>query len=487
MKPRLKTPERSNPQTIKRELVAGVAAVSLGLVVVPVGAASGAATTLYVRTTGCSDTGTGTATLPYCTIVKAAKVAVAGQTVVVSAGTYTGEVAPWHSGVSGSPITFRPATGASVVISGPRHGFTISNQSWITVSGFRIQNTTSSGVYVSNAKGLSITGNTVQTSGRRVSGSSAYGMYLNALSSSSVKSNVVTNNAGSGIFIAGGSTGNQVASNEVSYNAYGYVRNAVGIDVRAPGNLIKANRVHHNEDSGIQLFPGGDRNQVINNIVYANLGFTTTAQTNCSHPSTGNTSGCITGDHGIDGLGVTGATIVGNTVYGNATSGINLEGLAAGTTSGVTISNNIATDNGIRCPNGVGGTVTCPRTGGNIRVDANSRLGTTVNFNLVNLSASGTMMVWGTTSYTSLAAFRTASGQETRGLQGDPRFTNAATGTFTLRAGSPAIDSANSAAPGQTTSDAPARPRVDDPATANTGAGPRTFDDRGAFEHQPGT
>src|SRR3954451_10258993 len=94
MKPRLKTPERSNPQRIKRELVAGVAAVSLGLVVVPVGAASGAATTLYVRTTGCSDTGTGTATLPYCTIVKAAKVAVAGQTVVVSAGTYTGEVAP---------------------------------------------------------------------------------------------------------------------------------------------------------------------------------------------------------------------------------------------------------------------------------------------------------------------------------------------------------------------------------------------------------
>lgn len=487
MKPCLKTPERSNPQRIRRELVAGVAAVSVGLVVVPVDAASGAATTLYVRTTGCSDTGTGTATLPYCTIVKAATVAVAGQTVVVSAGTYTGEVAPWHSGVSGSPITFRPATGASVVISGPRHGFTISNRSWITVSGFRIQNTTGAGVYVSNAQGLSISGNTVQTSGRRVSGSSAYGIYLNAMSSSSVKSNVVTNNAGSGIFIAGGSTGNQVASNEISYNAYGYVRNAVGIDVRAPGNVVKANRVHHNEDSGIQLYPGGDRTQVINNIVYANLGFTTTAQTNCSHPSTGNTSGCITGDHGIDGLGVTGATIVGNTVYGNATSGINLEGLAAGTTSGATISNNIATDNGIRCPNGVGGTVTCPRTGGNIRVDANSRLGTTVNFNLVNLSASGTMMVWGTTSYTSLAAFRTASGQETRGLQADPRFTDAATGTFTLRAGSPAIDSANSAAPGQTTSDAPARPRVDDPATANTGAGPRTFDDRGAFEYQPGT
>ena len=487
MKPFLRTRQHSSSPMIGRQLVAGVTAVSLMGLLVPVGAASGAPTFLYVRSTSCSDSGTGTATLPYCTIVKAAKVAVAGQTVVVAAGTYFGEVSLWHSGVSGLPIIFRPATGATVVISGPRHGFTISNQSWITVSGFRIQNTTSSGVYVSNAKGLSITGNTVQTSGRRISGAAAYGMYLNAMTSSSVKGNLVTNNAGSGILMAGGSTGNQVVGNELSFNAYGYVRNAVGIDLRGPGNIVKANRVHHNEDSGIQVFPGGDRNQIINNIVYANMGFTTAAQTNCAHPSSGNTSGCITGDHGIDSLGVTGGSIVGNTVYGNATSGINLEGLAASTTSGVTIANNIATDNGIRCPNGVGGTVKCPRTGGNIRVDANSRLGTSVNFDLVNLSAPGTMMVWGTTSYNTLASFRTASGQEARGLQADPRFTRAATGTFTLAARSPAIDSANSGAPGQTTSDAPARPRVDDPATPNIGIGPRTFDDRGAFEYQPAT
>ncbi|MEW1953399.1 right-handed parallel beta-helix repeat-containing protein [Terrabacter sp. NPDC080008] len=485
MKPRPKLRQRSISATTRRRLVAAVGALTLAGALAPVGAASAAPTYLYVRTTGCSDTGSGTATLPYCTIVKAAKVAVAGQTVVVSAGTYTGEVAPWHSGVSGSPITFRPATGAAVVISGPRHGFTISNQSWITVSGFRIQNTTSSGVYVSNAKGLTFTGNRVQTSGRRVSGASAYGMYFTAMSSSSVRNNVVTNNAGTGIFMAGASSGNQITGNEVSYNAYGYVRNAVGIDVRGPGNVIRANRVHHNEDSGIQLFKGGDRNQVVDNVVYANMGFTTTVQTNCTHPSTGNTAGCMTGDHGIDSSGAIGVTIVGNTVYGNATSGINVEGLTAGTTSGITIANNISADNGIRCPNGAGGTVKCPRTGGNIRVDTNSRLGTSVNFDLVNLSSPGALMVWGTTSYTTLAAFRTASGQEGRGLQGDPRFTNAAAGTFTLAAGSPAIDSANSGAPGQTTTDALGHPRKDDLTVRNTGIGPRAFDDRGAYERQP--
>ncbi len=472
--------------TRKGRAVVAAGALALGLgVVAPLGAADAAPVNLYVRGTQCSDTGTGTATLPYCTIVKAAKVATAGQVVMVYAGTYTGEVFPWHSGVQGSPITFRPVAGNAVTIAGPRHGFTISNQSWITITGFTIRNTTSNGIYVANAKGISMSGNTVQASGRPVAGATAYGVYFSAMTGSTFRGNKVTGNSASGIFIAAGSTGDQIVGNEVSYNAYGYVRNAVGIDVRGPGNVVSDNRVHHNEDSGIQVFTGGDRSRIIDNVVYANKGFTTTVQSNCSHPATGNTAGCITGDHGIDAYGVTGGSIIGNTVYGNATSGINLEGLPAGTSSGFTIANNIAVDNAILCPNGAGGTVKCPRTGGNIRVDTNSRLGTTLDYDLVNLSAAGTMMIWGTTGYTSLAAFRTASGQEARGLQADPRFGNAAAGTFTLLAGSPAIDSANSSAPSQPTTDAASKPRVNDPATTDTGTGVRTYDDRGAYEFQP--
>lgn len=478
------TPRRHRTATTRRVTAAGAAGVTalVALAAAPVAAAT---TTLYVRTSSCSDSGSGTATLPFCTIVKAAKVAVAGQTVVVSAGTYKGEVAPWHSGTASAPITFKPATGATVTITGPRHGFTISNQSYITVSGFHIQNTTNHGIYVSNAKGLNLLANTVQTSGRRVSGYTAYGMYLNAMTSSLVKNNRVTNNAGSGIFLSPSSTANQLAGNDASYNAYGYVRNAVGIDVRGPNNLIKSNRVHHNEDSGIQAFPGANNTRVINNIVFANKGFTTTLQSNCTHPATGNTAGCITGDHGIDFNGVTGGLVIANTVYANATSGINVEAVPAGTSSGFTIANNIATDNAIRCPDGASGTVKCPRTGGNIRVDTNSRLGTRLDFDLLNLSSSGTMVIWGTTGYTSLTAFRTATGLEAHGLQADPRFTSPTTGAFTLAPGSPAIDSANSSAPGQTASDAPAHPRVDDPTTRNTGIGVRPYDDRGAYEYKP--
>ncbi|WP_323097685.1 right-handed parallel beta-helix repeat-containing protein [Intrasporangium sp. YIM S08009] len=480
---RTSTREHRRTRRGRAAFAAGVLGLGLGLA--PLGAADGAQIYVFVRKTGCSDAGHGSSTLPYCTIVKAATAATAGQIVVVYAGTYTGEVFPWHSGTSTARITFRPVTGNAVVITGARHGFTISNHSWITVTGFKIQNTTSNGIYVYNATGLNLTANTVQTSGRRVSGAAAYGMYLNAMKSSVVKSNKVLNNSASGVFVTNGSTGNQFVGNEIAYNAYGYVRNAVGMDLRAPGNLISGNRVHHNEDSGIQLFPGGDRNRIVNNVVYANKGFTTAAQTNCTHPPTGNTAGCITGDHGIDSSGTTGGWIIGNTVYGNATAGINLEGLAAGTNSGYRIVNNIAVDNAVNCPDGAGGVVKCPRNAGNVRVDKNSVLGTVLDYDLVSLSTAGTMMVWGSTSYSSLAAMKTASGQDAHGHQANPRFVNAAGGVFTLQAGSPAIDSANSSAPGQSTTDAASHRRVDDPATANTGAGVRLYDDRGAYEFQP--
>ncbi|WP_406830360.1 right-handed parallel beta-helix repeat-containing protein [Pedococcus sp. KACC 23699] len=464
-------------------LATGVITAVLGLTALPVGPASGAVTYLYVRGgSGCSDTGSGTSAVPFCTIAKAAKVAVAGQTVLVSSGTYVDEVSPWHSGVSGSPITFQPAAGATVTISGARHAFTISNQSWITVSGFTIKNTSRDGIYLSNATNITLSRNTVQAAGQRASGATAYGMYLNAVSKSVMSRNLVTNNSSSGIFLVNGSTANQIYGNEISWNANGYTRAAVGIDLRAPGNLVSSNRVHDNEDSGIQAYPGGDRNTIVNNVVYHNKGFTTVRQTNCSPPSSGNTAGCITGDHGIDSYGVTGGTVVGNTVYDNAASGINLEAVPAGTSSGFTFANNISVDNGVLCPNGAGGTVSCPRTTGDIRVDAASRLGTTLDYDLVNLSVSGSVIVWGTSFYTTISAFRNATGQETHGLQANPRWTNPAQAVFTLQAGSPAIDSANSSARGQTTTDASSRSRVDDSATTNTGAGVRTYDDRGAYE-----
>ena len=123
---------------------------------------------------------------------------------------------------------------------------------------------------------------------------------------------------------------------------------------------------------------------------------------------------------------------------------------------------------------------------------------------MVYLNSGTVQIIWGGTSYTSLAAFKAAQPtQETHGLQANPLFIAPApvaerpaaapfnvavnVGDYHLTAGSPAIDSANSSASNEPTLDIEGHARVDDPATANTGAGTRTYDDRGALELLPGS
>ena len=64
--------------------------------------ANAVASSLFVNngSSNCSDSGSGTSSQPYCTIKKAATVAVAGQTVLVSSGTYGGDVVVSNSGTS---------------------------------------------------------------------------------------------------------------------------------------------------------------------------------------------------------------------------------------------------------------------------------------------------------------------------------------------------------------------------------------------------
>ncbi|WNQ11373.1 discoidin domain-containing protein [Paenibacillus aurantius] len=94
-----------------------VLALSFGLL--PPLTASAAGITYYVAVTG-SDTNTGTSsTSPYRTITKCAQVMAAGDTCVISSGTYRETVTPANSGTSSSAaITFQAAPGATVIVSG---------------------------------------------------------------------------------------------------------------------------------------------------------------------------------------------------------------------------------------------------------------------------------------------------------------------------------------------------------------------------------
>ena len=206
-----------------------------------------------------------------------------------------------------------------------------------------------------------------------------------------------------------------------------------------------------NEDTGINIYPGGDNALVAENVTYGN------------------------GDHGIDDLNVTGGRIIGNTVYGNCSDGINVEG----TSSNYLIENNISDNNATGAE--VKPTIvnyspykTCAeRRNGNIGVyDSTAPGTTTADYNLVYQSGSAPDFIWGTASYTSSQAICSATGQECHSPNvADPQFVNAAAANFQLTAGSPAIDRANTAVSGEQPADI---------------LGVSPYDDLGAYEYTGG-
>jgi parallel beta-helix repeat protein len=442
---------------------ATLVAVMAGIVLTSVSAS--AATVYFVDNTNpsvCSDSGTGTTMAqPFCTLTKAAAKAASGDTVQVIAGTYTANsVAP----ASGVTFTANPGVNVSGGQSGAK-GFSVSGKNNVAISGFTITGTPSYGIYVNSSSNITLSGNTVSFSGQPVSGQSASGIYLSSLNGGLVRGNITHDNAAHGILLTGSTTGVIVQGNTSYHNAYQWQRNANGIDVTAPGNSIIGNVTYGNEDTGINMYPGGDSTLIADNVTYGN------------------------GDHGIDDFNVTGGRIIGNTVFGNCTAGINVEG----TSGNYAIEDNVSMNNATGAvinptPISPPGAYTnnCDRRHGNIGVWDSAPASTTANFNLVWQSGAGAEYIWNGVTYQTRTALTAATGQEARGIFDDPKFANAGAGNFQITAGSPAIDSADAAVTGEQTVDILGNPRVDDPATANSGNPSGSFYDRGAYEYQGG-
>ena len=173
--------------------------------------------------------------------------------------------------------------------------------------------------------------------------------------------------------------------------------------------------------------------------------------------------------------GAPGTDVTGNTVQTGCSGGISVEGAS----TGVTVENNIVQPTGSGCAVGTG-----------ISVSADSEAGSVVDYNLIDPTAGESLYDWGGISYTSLAAFQTASGQGVHDIVANPDIENKTYELssrlpspnafwYPLEAGSPAIDSANSNAPGELPTDQFGDPRTDDLAVSNTGVG---YYDRGAME-----
>jgi parallel beta-helix repeat protein len=220
-------------------------------------------------------------TQQYATIQAAVNVAIAGDTVLVYDGTYTGFVVS-ASGTSSNPIVIK-AQGSSAVINQPNsrgEGITISNASYVTVEGFTITNIPGYGLASHDATpdspmhGLVIRGNTVQNSGTGSTANSP-NIYISEGADSLIENNIASGSVQShGIYLAnGGSDNTIVRGNRCFNNAKAGIHFngdiTVGGDGYETGLTIENNILYNNSGNGLNMDGVGD-STIRNNVIYNN-------------------------------------------------------------------------------------------------------------------------------------------------------------------------------------------------------------------------
>jgi parallel beta-helix repeat protein len=487
----------------------------------------------------CTDAGTGTTT-PFCSISRAAAAALAGDTVVVETGDYREQVTPAHTGMPTAPLTFRangavrvlgstdlssptlwtptpttawkavvasaapvsqvlrggsrlaaaassttttsgtyfydsasstlyvdagganPATGTTLEASTRTYGFKLWGAASVVVDGFTTEGQNGVGVSIQDSSDVVVSSaratlassygvssdRSVRTrvSGSTTTSNGSIGVRIATSPDAVVSGNTAASNGFHGISIQS-STGATVSGNTAHDNVQAGQRLADGVDVSlgSTGALVEGNTTYANQDSGIEIYTGSNDATVRRNVSYDN------------------------GDHGFDCLGSSGDHVVGNTAVGNATAGINLEGGC----SGSVVADNVSVDNA----------VASTRTIGDIRLDERSSPGSTVDSNLVYQTGGGPLYEWNSAPYTTVDAFRAATGQGLKDLGAAPLFADQAGRNLGLTIMSPAVDSADLGVAGASVDDHDGIAPVDVPAIPDTGAGPQAYGDRGALEY----
>ncbi|TDX08453.1 right-handed parallel beta-helix repeat-containing protein [Kribbella sp. VKM Ac-2566] len=531
-----------------RNLAAGtVMTVTASLALVATGGPAMAAGTGYWvnNTVACSDVGAGTQAAPFCTIAQGTKKAVLpGDTVHISPGTYREQITVGASGTATDPITVT-GDGPGVVVLGTRAlgGAALwtatSTTAWsspyappspprqVFLDGRRLAaaasaatTTANSWYYDATAKVLYVdAGGTNPGDGHQIeAGAQSFGVTTTSrqnvvisnlqfggqnfagvrlLSSSAITVDHVTASqsasngilvdtcpnssitiraaavddslstgirlsASSGVIVTASashhnglhgiglstSTNNLITGNTTYANtSVNPNATSVGIDVNtsSPDNTITGNVTYQNQDSGIQVYSSSHRALVARNISYGN------------------------GDHGLDTLASTGVRYLNNTSYGNRRDGLSIEG----NSTGATIANNLLVDNGTTA------------TEYDLYVDAGSYSGFTGDYDTAYNHATASSTKVNGTIYKTLAAFATATGQESHGQLVDPDFAGAGSADFRLTGGSAAVDSANAGVTGFASADQAGNPLADDPIVPDSGSGSPAYADRGALEFQP--
>jgi len=430
------------------------------------------AQSFYVSTSG-SDTNAGSIGSPWRTIQHALNtVTVAGDTIYVRAGVYSERVSFPHSGnATGGPITLQSypgelgiidGTGIRVGTGGYAYGLvSIQNQSYVTVNGLEIRNFTGSGKSQTPA-GIEVEG-----------ASSNIQILNNHIHNIVINGNSCNTTNGLGLVIAGTIGTSPITNVTISGNELDHMVTGCSETMTVNGNVqyftISNNKVHDNNNIGIAALGGegvasgytqynsSPNDQARNGTISGNTVYNITSNGNPVYKGACNCADGIYLDgsahvivernvvHNVDinevaaeGAGQsTDSNIVrDNLFYSNGVTGLSIGGQTkVGSASNVTVVNNTFFNNGTYGANISLGEFTTGinLTGVNIfknnilyagptgvllkAVTTNS---ITLDYNLY-YSASPSW-IWGSSTYTTFASYKTGTGQDAHSLNVDPQF-----------------------------------------------------------------
>lgn len=332
-----------------------------------------------------------------------------------------------------------PAHG--VLVGRRAYGFDIDGSTDVRIDGFTVFHTEDRGIRLQAGSDRDTIANNV------VGYAGSYGIWLTSCTGVRIASNVVAYSLNSGIGFVYGITGSTVEDNDSFGHAYPAWRQANGIYVRgSSGNRFLRNRLHDNQDSGLDLGAGSNNNLCIENLSWRN------------------------GDHGFDHTRSTGNRHIGEVAWGNHMDGFSFEGYS----SGGSLRNCIAAENGLATNEY------------DLWVDPASWVGFQSDYNLFWNTTSQTPVRVGLARFSSVAAFSAWGSTDAHSLQAEPRFKSPTGGCFELLPGSPAIDAGDSSVPDWPALDATLDSRTDDPASPNRGTGSVSYADIGALEYNGG-
>jgi hypothetical protein len=182
---------------------------------------------------------------PWCSVARAAGVAVAGDIVRILPATYVGTVRPAFSGTPGAPIRYvAPLGGVTIDGGGASASVKVVSVTDVAFEGIGITGATVQGVWAYQAQRITLDGLTVR-------GNGGPGIQLRESASVAVSRSRIEGNGGAGIFESTGSSGGRYVDNQILGNGIdGQPYNGDGLQLGGAGALVAGNTVVGNGDAG---------------------------------------------------------------------------------------------------------------------------------------------------------------------------------------------------------------------------------------------